>query len=99
MPKIAQRIDPAAEDAYWRENYAREPYYEESRPYEYYAVFYLVGYEGRARSPGRTFEEAEADLRAEYERRRTASGPTWDEGRHAVRAAWDRLDHIFPDSD
>jgi hypothetical protein len=99
MARTTEDIDREAEEAYWRENYMQEPYYEEGQPYEYYAVFYRIGYEGRGRRGDRSFENAEPELRAEYERTHGASGPAWEEGRHAVRAAWHRLDHMFPDSD
>ena len=99
MARTAEPVDHAAEDTYWRENYHREPYYEEGQPYEYYAVLYRIGYEGRGRFGDRSFEDAEPELQAEYERTRDSSSPSWEEGRHAVRAAWHRLDHMFPDSD
>ena len=91
--------DYDAELAYWRDVYSREPYYRPGYSFEYYEVAYRVGYQGRGRHQGRTFEEAEPDLRAEYERSRGGSPLTWEESRDAVRAAWHRLDRMFPDSD
>ena len=43
----AEAIDPTAEEAYWTENYVREPYYEKGLGYDQYAPAYRTGYEGR----------------------------------------------------
>ena len=101
MPNTPTRndIDHDAELDYWRENYANEPYYQPGHTFEYYEVAYVVGARGRAQHRGRTFDEAEPELRAEYERNRGNSPLTWDQSRDAVRAAWHRLDRMFPDSD
>jgi hypothetical protein len=91
--------DDAEELAYWRDNYEREPYYQPGYTFEHYEVAYRVGYQARSRHAGRSFEDAEPELRAEYERNRGNSPLTWDQSRNAVRAAWHRLDRMFPDSD
>ncbi len=95
---VAEKIDPTAEDAYWRENYVHEPYYESGRTYDDYAPAYRAGYETRSRyySEPRTFEEVERDIEAEYNRRRTANGLSWDKARTPARAAWDRIERAMP---
>ena len=35
--EAAEALDPTAEEAYWRDNYTREPYYENSRSFDDYA--------------------------------------------------------------
>lgn len=85
--------------AYWREQYTREPYYQPHHSFEYYEAAYRVGWQGRSRYGGRSFEDAEPELREEYERTRGNSPLTWEQSRNAVRAAWRRLDRVFPDSD
>ncbi|HEY9445715.1 MAG TPA: hypothetical protein VIQ62_01460 [Burkholderiales bacterium] len=97
--ETARTADHDAEDAYWRENYTREPYYQQGYTYEFYVIAYRVGYEGRSRYGNKRFDEAEPELRAEYERNRGSSPLTWDQSRDAVKAAWHRLDRMFPDSD
>src|SRR3954451_905600 len=37
---IAESVDPTAEDAYWRDNYANRPYYDASHTYDDYAPAY-----------------------------------------------------------
>jgi len=89
---IAELLDPAAEEAYWRENYETQPYYEAGYTYDDYLPAYRAGWEGRARYEGRSFQEVERDLQADYERRRGASRLGWDRNREAARAAWNRFD-------
>jgi hypothetical protein len=89
---IAERIDPTAEEAYWRTQYTREPYYERGYTYADYHPGYRTGWEARARYAGRSFEDIERELEGEYSRRRGASRLGWDKNRHAARAAWERFD-------
>ena len=91
---VAESVNPIEEDKYWRDAYVREPYFKPGQTYDYYAPGYRAGWEGRIRYDGRTFEEAETDLRAEYENTRTASTPDWREGRLAAKAAWDRINDL-----
>lgn len=95
---IAEAIDPTAEEAYWREQYENEPYYEAARTYDDYAPAYRTGYEGRARFQDRRFEDVEPELQTDYERMRGKSALHWEKGRDAVRAAWDRADRKIADS-
>jgi hypothetical protein len=89
---IAEMIDPTAEEAYWRENYDTQPYYESGYTYDDYHPAYRTGWEGRGRYEGRSFDEAERDLAADYGRHRGKSRLGWNENRPAARAAWDRFD-------
>ncbi len=89
---IAEMLDPAGEEAYWRENYTTQPYYESGHTYDDYHPGYRIGWEGRARYEGRSFDEVESELKAAYERHRRGSRLGWDRNRHAARAAWNRFD-------
>ena len=91
---LAEAVNPTVEEAHWKDAYTREPYYEAGKAYDFYAPAYRAGWEGRARYEGRNFDEAEADLRANYECAIGNRGANWDEGRMAARAAWDRIDMI-----
>jgi len=93
---VAEMIDPTAEEAYWAQNYEREPYYERGYTYADYHPGYRTGWEGRARYEGRTFDDVERELQADYERNRGKSRLEWEKNRHAARAAWQRFD---PDSE
>jgi hypothetical protein len=92
-------VDPAVEEAHWREAHSKAPYYQEDRPYEAYAIFYSIGSEARVRYGSRSFEDVEDELKTYYNQTRRNDSPSWEEGRDAVRAAWHRLDRMFPDSD
>ena len=89
---VAEMIDPTAEEAYWARNYEREPYYERGLTFADYHPGYRTGWEGRARYEGRTFEEVESDLEADYARNRGSSRLEWAKNRQAARAAWQRFD-------
>jgi len=89
-------IDPTAEEAYWSQNYTREPYYERGYSFADYHPGYRTGWEGRVRYQGRTFDEVENDLEFDYARNRGKSRLEWEKNRHAARAAWERFD---PDSE
>jgi hypothetical protein len=86
----AEAIDPTAEEAYWKENYVHEPYYERGLDYDEYAPAYRTGYEGRARYAGRSFDEVEQDLATSYSRNRGRSRFDWNKARPAAHAAWHR---------
>lgn len=77
---VAEMVDPTVEDAYWRENHMKEPYYLKSRGYNFYAPAYRAGYEGRAKYDGRRFDEVESDLQADY-LRYEGNMSSWDEVR------------------
>jgi hypothetical protein len=86
-------VNPTAEDAYWNENYRTSPVYESGRDYDYYRPAYRTGYMGWSQygASGRSFEEAEPQLRSGYERDNGSSGLGWDRARVAARQAWDRV--------
>ncbi len=83
-----EAIDPSAEDAYWRENHAKQDYAMPSESFDAFAPAYRSGYEGFAAhgTTLKTFEEAEAHLKAHY----AASNPglPWERVREASRRAW-----------
>lgn len=88
----AEAVNPTAEETFWRETYIREPYYVAGKPYEYYAPGFRAGWEGRVRHDGRTFEQAEPELKAAYELAKNEPGAGWQDVRLAARAAWNRVD-------
>lgn len=90
----AEAANPTAEDAYWQEEYANRPYFDEAVAYNKISPAYRVGYTGywRLGGNGRSFEQAEEELRQEYERSGTPSDLTWEEVRPAARDAWRRME-------
>lgn len=88
----AEFVNRTTEETFWRETYVREPYYVTGRTYEYYAPGFRAGWEGRVRHDGRTFEQAESELKADYNGAKTERDPAWHDVRPAARAAWERVD-------
>lgn len=88
----AEVVNPTAEETFWRETYIREPYYIEGKPYEYYAAGFRAGWKGRVSHDGRSFAQAESELKADYNRNKTELEPEWQVVRPAARAAWERVD-------
>jgi len=89
-------VNIAREHKYWSENYANQTDYETGRPYSDYDFAYRTGYEGFGRYPGRTYVEAEPDLKRDYETFGSKAPMTWDDAKSAVRAAWQRVERALP---
>jgi hypothetical protein len=81
------------EDNYWQENFSSRPYALGADYYDRFRPAYRYGFESARDSLGRTWEEAEPDLRSGWERYQEESGSpsAWDEIKAAVRDAWDRV--------
>lgn len=92
----AEHFDPTAEDAYWRENFEREPYYQQGMTYDDYAPAYRTGYEGRGRYAGRNFDDIDSDLGRDFNTHRGNSRLSWDHAKQAARAAWNRIERALP---
>jgi uncharacterized protein (TIGR02284 family) len=86
----AERINPTVEEAYWRESYTREPYYEAGRSFDDYGPAYAYGWGATTTYPG-PFEEVEPALARDWDGRRGNSSLDWQQARPATRAAWDRV--------
>jgi outer membrane lipoprotein SlyB len=57
---VAEKIDPTAEDAYWRTTYSSRSYVDKDTPYDIYQSAYRTGYEGFGRYAGKSYEEVES---------------------------------------
>jgi phage tail tape-measure protein len=88
-------VNPAQEDAYWRNSYANEPYYTTGYTYDDYAPAYNLGYSSRGRYNS-DFDTAEPQLRNDWNNVRGNSRLSWDQARHASRAAWHRVERAIP---
>ena len=89
---IAEKIDPTAEDAYWRTTYVSRSYVDKDSAYDVYQSAYRTGYEGYGRYPGKSFDEVEANLRQDYEKTRRTSALEWNKAKHATKDAWLRVE-------
>src|SRR5205085_5300020 len=63
-----EAVNPTAEEAFWRDNYSKEPYYESGRPFDDYAPAYRLGLSGRERDEQWT--AVEPRLASEWESNR-----------------------------
>ena len=87
----AEEIDPTAEDTYWREHFASQPYVSLGDSYDSYRPAYHAGFANFARFEGRPSDEVEEELRKDYEKRMATNGLSWEKAKHAARDAWNRL--------
>jgi hypothetical protein len=90
-------FDSAAENRYWRENYASRPYAERGGSYDSYAPAYRYGATAYQRYAGRDWNDVEPQLREDWEREHGES--TWDRFKDAVHDAWLRVSHAGSRSD
>lgn len=95
---VAESVNPTVEDTYWSDNYTSRPYADASYTYEDYAPAYRTGYQGFGTyaAKGMTYDEAEPEMRAEYERQYSSNRLGWDKAKLASRDAWDRLERAIP---
>jgi phage tail tape-measure protein len=89
---IAEHYDPTIEEAYWRDHFEREPYYQRGMTYDDYATAYRLGAEARSKTADEPFEDIEKQLAARYDQVRGESRLDWEDARQATRAGWDRID-------
>jgi hypothetical protein len=89
--KIAESIDPAAEEAYWRENYSSRPYVTREATFNEYRPAYSYGVDAHRRYEGQSFEQAEPELMRDWDRVKGMSSLTWENAKHAVRDSWQRV--------
>ena len=97
---VAEKVNPTAEDAYWRENYRNEPYYNRDYTYDDYSGAYRTGWEGYSRhaATGKSYEDIEPDLQQKYEQGYSGRKLDWLKARPAVRAAWERCDSCYDET-
>jgi len=89
---VAEDIDPTVENDYWSKNYTSRPYYKSGLTYDDdYRPAYQTGWQSACQYKGRSFDEAEGDLKNDWERTKTKSRLDWEQAKGAVRDAWDRV--------
>ncbi len=93
---VAESVDPTAEDAYWRDNYKHESYYDGTSTYDDYAPAYRLGYGTYANHGGGRFEDFESNMQETWMQARGKSHLAWEHARNAARAGWDRVTHARP---
>lgn len=86
-----EALNPTAEEAFWRENYTREPYYETGRGFDDYGPAYRLGLTGRMDYED-PWSGVEPRLANDWEANRGTSSLDWQRARPASQAAWSRAD-------
>ena len=81
------------EDNFWHENFSSRPYAIGPDYYERFRPAYRYGFESARHHSGRTFDDAESDLKTGWDRyeHRGDNRSAWEEIKDAVRDAWDRV--------
>jgi hypothetical protein len=91
---VGELIDPTTDDPWLRESFQDKKYVRTGDTFDTYAPAYRYGGAAEARHGGRPFDEAEADLRSEWEKDPAAAALPWDHARLAVRDSYDRTCQI-----
>jgi uncharacterized protein (TIGR02284 family) len=86
-----EAVNPTAEEAFWRENHSKEPYYESGRSYDDYGPAYRLGLSGRERYQD-PWQSVEPRLASEWDSTRGSSSLDWQRASPAAQAAWQRAD-------
>lgn len=89
----AEVVNPTAEDAYWRDVYASEPYYVAGRSYDHYRPAYELGWSSVGRYEG-NFDAIEPQLADDWRARHSSTGLAWTDVHPAARAAWNRASGV-----
>ena len=85
--------DWSSERQWWQDNYRSRPYATADRSFEQHEAGYRYGTESATRDGGRSWDDAEGELRSGWDRyeHRGDNTSTWDEIKHSVKDAWDRV--------
>jgi hypothetical protein len=89
--KLAERINPSAEDEYWRSNYSSRPYVNQGAGYDDYAPAYRLGWERYPDYHGRNFDEVEHEFERDWDTARGDSRLAWNDAKHATRDSFQRI--------
>jgi hypothetical protein len=88
---VAEMVDPTVEDQYWRDNFTSRPYVGSDATYDDYGPAYRYGVDAAMRSPGRRWDDVDAELGTNWPSTRGTSRLEWDRAKHATRDAWQRV--------
>lgn len=89
----AEVVNPTEEDAYWRTEFNKRPYYRTGTDYSTYQPAYKYGWETASRPEfhGRSFGQVERDLEKDWTTYRGPSQTDWRDVRDATRDSYDRV--------
>lgn len=92
---IADLIDPAVEDEYWRTNFSTRPY-ASGQVYETWRPAYRYGWESYPRYVGRKWDEVEPELARDWDRVTDSARLSWEKAKSATKDAWHRIERALP---
>ncbi len=88
--EVAEGMDPTAEDAYWSENFRKEPYNQQDFDYPDYQPAYRAGYTSYGARPTASFAEIQEELSRQWSQNRGESRLDWEKARPAAEAGFNR---------
>ena len=91
----AEAVNPTVEDAYWRDNYKTTAYAKADK-YERWRPAYEHGWSSYGRYRGKTFDQAEPELRRDWEKSQYAAELGWEKAKNASRDAWHHVERAMP---
>lgn len=85
--------DWSSDRQWWRDNYSSRPYARADRGFAFYEPGYRYWTDSATRYRGRSWNDAENDLRSGSDRyeHHGSNKSTWDEIKDSVKDAWDRV--------
>jgi uncharacterized protein (TIGR02284 family) len=89
-----EAVNPTREEAFWRENFNKQPYFIDGLTYDDYGPAYRLGLSGRERYED-PWTSVEPRLATEWEGTRGASTLDWERASPASQAAWTRADEQY----
>lgn len=84
-------IDPAHEQAWWRQHFQSRPYVAPDAVFIDYGPAYGMGVDAYGRYPGSSFVEIEPELARDWDLVRGQSVLSWAHARPAALEAWQRV--------
>lgn len=90
----AEIVNPTDEEAFWRDNFTSEPYYNQDLAYEDYSPAYRAGYLARLEGV-ESWNDARTDWERRWDAEHAQSRLKWQEAEPAIRAAWERADRQY----
>lgn len=93
-PHTTEQSNMAMDDETYYRSHWQVTYSASGNDYDEYAPAYSYGYEMASVYRGRPWNDAESDVRQEWESRGSSAGPsTWNKFKDAIRHGWNRLAH------
>lgn len=88
-----EAVNPTEEDAYWREEHRKRPYFKSDRDYSYYEPAYRYGWESATKPEygSKRFDELEPELQSNWASFRGKAEAEWRDVRDASRDSFDRI--------